>query len=63
LAPTNVELLEQFRLAVQPPNFPNWQNANSWQRMFNGIQQFDMDNGTDFTSRWDATDDANGIDY
>ncbi|MGB5743572.1 MAG: hypothetical protein WBM65_14285 [Sedimenticolaceae bacterium] len=63
LAPTNVELLEQFRLAVQPPNFPNWQNANSWQRMFDGIQQFDMDNGTDFTSRWDATDDANGIDY
>ncbi len=63
VAPTNLELLEQYRLAVNPPGFVGWSNTNSWERMFDGIAQFDSDNGTDNLQRWDATDELNGIDF
>ncbi len=62
-APTNLELLEQFRLAVNPPFFYGWSNTNSWQRMLEAIQEFDDLYGTTFLTRWDATDELNGIDY
>jgi hypothetical protein len=62
-APTNLELLEQYRLAVNPPGFFGWSNTNSWQRMLEAIQEFDDLHGTTFLTRWDATDELNGIDY
>jgi hypothetical protein len=62
-APTNLELLEQYQMAVNPPFFYGWSNTNSWQRMLEAIQEFDDLYGTTFLTRWDATDDLNGIDY
>jgi hypothetical protein len=62
-APTNLELLSQYRIAVNPPGFFGWSNTNSWQRMLEAIQEFDDLHGTTFLTRWDATDELNGIDY
>jgi hypothetical protein len=62
-APTNLELLDQLSLAVNPPFFYGWSNTNSWQRMLEAIQEFDDLHGTTFLTRWDATDELNGIDY
>jgi hypothetical protein len=62
-APSNLEVLEQYRLAINPPFFFGWSNTNSWQRMFDAIQQFDADNGTGYLPKWTATEQLNGIDF
>lgn len=61
--PTNREILEQYGLAVNAPGLGGWFFTNSWQRMLDGIAEFDADNGTNFLPRWDATDELNGIDF
>jgi hypothetical protein len=62
-APSNLEVLQQYRLAVNAPGFFGWSNTNSWQSMFDGIQQFDANNGSHYLARWNATDHLNGIDF
>jgi hypothetical protein len=62
-APMNLEILQQYGLAVNEPGFFGWSLGNSSQRMLDGIDEFDTNNGTHFLPRWGATDHANGIDY
>jgi hypothetical protein len=62
-APSNLEVLQQYRLALNAPGFFGWSNTNSWQSMFDGLQQFDADNGSHYLARWNATDHQNGIDF
>jgi len=59
-APSNYALARQIKNGLTDAD---WHMENGWQKMLDGMDEYDGDNGTDFLTRWDDLGPFNGVDH